>query len=87
MLKIQYREDLIFSWAVLTFQWKSQCYAKKANLIRARGTDTSMLVSTTELSSQKTEVDYLDMDKNKTVPDNRSKRCNLVDNDVFKNCV
>ena len=86
MLKIQYREDLIFSWAVLTFQWKSQCYAKKANLIRARGTDTSMLVSTIELSSQKTEVDDLDMDKNKTVPDNRSKRCNLVD-DVFKNCV
>ena len=87
MLKIQYREDLIFSWAVLTFQWKSQCYAKKANLIRARGTDTSMLVSTIELSSQKTEVDYLDMDKNKTVPDNQSKQCNLVDNDVFKNCV
>ena len=73
MLKIQYREDLIFSWAVLTFQWKSQCYAKKANLIRARGTDTSMLVSTIELFSQKTEVDDLDMDKNKTVPDNRSK--------------
>ena len=46
-----------------------------------------MLVSTIELSSQKTEVDYLDMDKNKTVPDNQSKRCNLVDNDVFKNCV
>lgn len=46
-----------------------------------------MLVSTIELSGQKTEVDYLDMDKNKTVPDNRSKRCNLVDNDVFKNCV
>ena len=46
-----------------------------------------MLVSTIELFSQKTEVDDLDMDKNKTVPDNRSKQCNLVDNDVFKNCV
>ena len=45
-----------------------------------------MLVSTIELSSQKTEVDDLDMDKNKNVPDNQSNRCNLVDN-VFKNCV
>ena len=45
----------------------------------------SSFASKTNLASLKTEVDKIDTDKLKTVPDDLAKLSNVVNNDVVKN--
>ena len=47
-------------------------YATKADLKNATGIDTSKLAAKSDLASLKAEVDKIDVDKLKTVPDNLS---------------
>ena len=62
-------------------------YATKANLKNITHTDVSSFASKTNLSALKTEVDKIDIDKLKTVPDDLVKLCNVVKNEVFKKLV
>ena len=57
-------------------------YAAKDDLKGATDIDTSTLTSEIDLASLKTKVDYLDVDKPKTVPADLGKISNIVDNDV-----
>ena len=50
----------------------------------ATGIYTSMLASKTDLTSLKSKVDNLNVDKLRTIPAYFSKLSNLVDNDVRK---
>ena len=59
-------------------------YATKADLKNITHTDVSSFASKTNLSALKTEVDKIDVDKLKTVPDDLAKLSNAVKNEVVK---
>ena len=59
-------------------------YATKADLQNITHTDVSSFASKTNLSELKTEVDKIDIDKLKTVPDDLAKLSNVVKNEVVK---
>ena len=59
-------------------------YATKTDLKNITHTDVSSFASKTNLSALKTEVDKIDIDKLKTVPDNLAKLSNVVKNEVAK---
>ena len=59
-------------------------YATKTDLRNITHTDVSGFASTTNLSALKTEVDKIDVDKLKTVPDDLAKLSNVVKNEVVK---
>ena len=60
-------------------------YATKTDLKNVTHVDVSSFASKTNLASLKTEVDKIDADKLKTVPDDLAKLSNVVKNDVVKN--
>lgn len=62
-------------------------YAKKAELKGATDIDTSTLASKTDLPCLNTKVDYLYLDKPKTILADLSKLRNVVSNDVVKKIV
>ena len=59
-------------------------YATKTGLKNIIHTDVSSFASKTNLSALKTEVDKIDADKLKTVPDDLAKLSNVVQNEVAK---
>ena len=59
-------------------------YATKTDLKNITHTDVSSFVSKTNLSALKTELDKIDVDKLKTVPDDLAKLSNVVKNEVVK---
>ena len=59
-------------------------YATKTDLKNIAHTDVSSFASKTNLSALKTEVDKIDIDKLKTVPDDLAKLSNVVKNEVVK---
>ena len=59
-------------------------YATKTDLKHITHADVSSFASKTNLASLKTEVDKIDTDKLKTVPDDLAKLSNVVKNDVVK---
>ena len=59
-------------------------YATKTDLKNIAHTDVSSFASKTNLSALKTEVDKIDIDKLKTVPDDLAKLSNVVKNEVLK---
>ena len=59
-------------------------YAAKADIKNITHIDTLDFASKTNLANLKTEVDKLDPDKLKTVPDDLSKLTNVVKNEVVK---
>ena len=59
-------------------------YATKTDLKNITHTDVSSFASKTNLSVLKTEVDKIDIDKLKTVPDDLAKLSNVVKNEVVK---
>ena len=59
-------------------------YATKTDLKNIAHNDVSSFASKTNLSALKTEVDKIDVDKLKTVPDDLAKLSNVVKNEVVK---
>ena len=59
-------------------------YATKADIKNISHVDTSRFASKTNLASLKTEVDKLDIDRLKPLPDDVSKLSNAVTNEVVK---
>ena len=59
-------------------------YVTKTDLKNITHTDVSSFASKTNLSALKTEVDKIDIDKLKTVPDDLAKLSNVVKNEVVK---
>ena len=59
-------------------------YATKTDLKNITHTDVSSFASKTNLSALKPEVDKIDVDKLKTVPDDLAKLSNVVKNEVVK---
>ena len=59
-------------------------YATKNDLKNITHTDVSSFASKTNLAALKTEVDKIDVDKLKTVPDDLAKLSNVVKNEVVK---
>ena len=59
-------------------------YATKADIKNISHVDTSSFALKTNLANLKTEVDKLDIDKLKPVPDDLSKLSNVITNDVVK---
>ena len=59
-------------------------YATKTDLKNITHTDVSSFVSKTNLAAFKTELDKIDVDKLKTVPDDLAKLSNVVKNEVIK---
>ena len=59
-------------------------YATKTDLKNITPTDVSSFASKTDLAALKTEVDKIDVDKLKTVPDDLAKLINVVKNEVVK---
>ena len=62
-------------------------YATKADLKKAKGIDASNLALKSNLAKLKDEVDKIDVDKLKTVPDDLNKPRNVVNNEVVKKTV
>ena len=62
-------------------------YATKTDVKNISHIDTSSFALKTNLANLRTEVDKLDIDKLKPLPDDVSKLSNLVTNEVFKNTV
>ena len=60
-------------------------YATKTDLQNGMHVDLSSFASKTNLSSLKTEVDKLDIDKLTPVPNDLAKLNNIIKNDVAKN--
>ena len=60
-------------------------YATKKDIKDINHVDTSSYALKTNLANLKTEVDKIDTDKLKTVPDDLAKLSNVVKNDVVKN--
>ena len=60
-------------------------YATKTDLKNITHTDVSSFASKTNLAALKAEVDKIDVDKLKTVPDDLAKLSNAVKNEVVKN--
>ena len=59
-------------------------YAAKTDLKNITHTDVSSFASKTNLTAFKTEVDIIDVNKLKTVPDDLAKLSNVVKNEVVK---
>ena len=59
-------------------------YATKDDVKNITHVDVSSFASKTNLAALKTEVDKIDTDKLKTVPDDLAKLSNVVKNDVVK---
>ena len=59
-------------------------YATKTDLKNITHTDVSSFASKTNLAALKTEVDTIDVDKLKTVPDDLAKLSYVVKNEVVK---
>ena len=59
-------------------------YTTKTDLKNIAHTDVSSFASKTNLAALKTEVDKIDVDKLKTVPDDLAKLSNVVENEVVK---
>ena len=59
-------------------------YTTKTDLKNITHTDVSSFASKTNLAALKTEVDKIDTDKLKTVPDDLAKLSNVVKNEVVK---
>ena len=59
-------------------------YATKTDLKNITHTDVSSFASKTNLAALKTEVDKIDVDKLKTVPDDLTKLSNIIKNEVVK---
>ena len=59
-------------------------YATKTDLNNITHVDTSSFASKTNLAALKTEVDKIDTDKLKTIPDDLAKLTNVVKNEVVK---
>ena len=59
-------------------------YATKTDLKNITHTDVSNFASKNNLSTLKTEVDKIDVDKLKTVPDDLANLSNVVKNEVVK---
>ena len=59
-------------------------YATKSDLKDITHVDTSSFALKTNLSTLKTEIDKIDTDKSKTVPNDLTKLSNVVKNDVVK---
>ena len=59
-------------------------YATKIDLQNITHTDVSSFASKTNLAALKTEVDKIDTNKLKTVPDDLAKLSNVVKNEVVK---
>ena len=59
-------------------------YATKTDLKKITHTDVSSFASKSNLLALKTEVDKIDVDKLKTVPDDLAKLSNVVENEVVK---
>ena len=59
-------------------------YATKTDLKNITHTDVSSFASKTNLSALKTELDKIDLDKLKTVPDDLAQLSNVVKNEVVK---
>ena len=59
-------------------------YATKTDLKNVIHVDVSSFASKTNLASLKTEVDRLDIDKLKPIPNDLAKLSNVVKNDVVK---
>ena len=59
-------------------------YPKKTDLKNVTHVDVSSFESKTNVANLKTEVDKIDTDKLKTVPDDLAKLSNVVKNDVVK---
>ena len=59
-------------------------YATKIDLKNITHTDVGSFASKTNLAALKTEVDKIDVDKLKTVPDDLAKLSNVVKNEVVK---
>ena len=59
-------------------------YATKADIKNISHVDTSSFALKTNLANLKTEVDKLDIDKLKPVPDDLSKLSNVITSDVVK---
>ena len=57
-------------------------YATKADIKDITHFNTSSFASRTNLAALKTEIDKIDTDKLKTVPDDLAKLSNVVKNDV-----
>ena len=62
-------------------------YATKADIKNISHVDTSSFTLKTNLANLKTEVDKLDIDKLKPLPDDVSKLSNVVTNEVVKKTV
>ena len=59
-------------------------YATKTDIKNISHVDTSSFALKTNLATLKTEVDKLDIDKLKPIPNDLSKLSNIVKNDVVK---
>ena len=59
-------------------------YATKTDSKNIAHTDVNNFASKTNLAALKTEVDKIDVDKLKTVPDDLAKMSNVVKNEVVK---
>ena len=59
-------------------------HATKSDLKNVTHVDASSFASKTNLAALKTEVDKIDTDKLKTVPDDLAKLSNVVKNDVLE---
>ena len=59
-------------------------YPTKTDLKNITHTDVSSFASKTNLAALKTEVDKIDVDKLKTVPDDLAKLINVVKNETVK---
>ena len=62
-------------------------YATKTDIKNISHIDTSSFALKTNLANLKTEVDKSDIDKLVPIPDDLSKLCNVVKNDVVKKTV
>ena len=62
-------------------------YATKTDLKNITHVDVSSYASKTNVSALKSNVDQIDVDKLKTVPDNLAKLCNVVKNEVVKKTI
>ena len=60
-------------------------YGTKTDFKNVSHVDVSSIVIKSNLASLKTEVDKIDVDKLKPVPNDLSKQSNVVKNDVVKN--
>ena len=71
----------------MKFELDLSNYAAKSDLKGATGIDTSKFVKKVDLSNLKSDIDYSDFDKFKTVPVDLSQLSNVEKNHVFKKTI